>query len=333
MIKLWQKYMRPEDAGGGGGGAVDRGDDFTPTPDESEAKPAPSAEDQAAAAALEAERAAKTAAEAKPKAEGDPETDADGKPKAKDTRVPLSRHKEILDAERARREAVETELAKYRQGAQVAEVNTEITAAENELAELEKSYAKLLEDGKVSEATAVMTKIRRTERTIIEKSSQMREAAAEARAVERARYDITVSRLEEQYPFLNVDSPDFDKDKTGEVLELKEAYQLKGYTPTAALQKAVRLLVPPETKAQEQVLDTEPRVNAAAVEAARKTAAKAATADAVAATPASAAKVGLDSPAAGGGAVTAKDILKMPYKDFAALDETTLARARGDVVA
>jgi len=73
-------------------------------------------------------------------------------------------------------------------------------------------------------------------------------------------------------------------------------------------------------------------VDAAAVEAARKKAAVEKTAETVGKTPASAAKVGANSDAAGGGAVTAKDAMKMTYKDFAALDEATLATMRGDVL-
>jgi hypothetical protein len=323
------------------GEVIDRGDDFTPTNDAEIVdaklgKPAvPTAADEAAAAALTAEKAAETAAaEAAAAAkEGEtPKAGEEGKAKPKDTRLPLARHQEILDKERERRAAVETELAQYKQGGKIADVGAEITAAETNLIALEATYAKHLTDGEHEKAAALMAQIRRTERAIIEKSSAVREQAAEARAVERVRYDTTVERLEAQFPQLNVEHEDFDKAKTAEVLELKEAFQTKGYTPSAALQKAVKLIMPPETKKQEAALETEARVDPKEVEKARKAAAVEKTAAAVAATPANAAKVGANSDAGGGGAVTAKDVIKMSFKDFSALDETTLARMRGDVI-
>lgn len=328
---------------------VDRGDDFTPTLDDPTTDP--KVEPKADPVAPKDEPTGDTTTTADPKTvakdglaagtptegegEGEGDPSGDDKPKGgkKDTRLPLARHEEILARERARREAVETELAKYQKGQQVADLNADITKAEEKLVELEKKYAKQVADGQIDEAAATMALIRRTERGISEQTAQMREAAAEARAVERVRYDMTVERLEEQYPGLNPDSPEFNKEKTAEVLELKEAYQLKGYTPSAALQKAVKLLMPPMTVAQEKAVEVTPRVDAQAVAAARKAAAVEKTAEAVSKTPANvAATTGLNSDAKGGGALTAKDVIKMSAKDFAALDQATLSKMRGDLI-
>lgn len=312
--------------------APDRGDDFTPTgPDAPAVDPADQAAADALAAQIEAEKAEKEA-KAGEKDEKDEKDEKGGKPKPKDTRIPLARHEEVLNKERERRAAVETELAQYKQGKQVADLGKEITAAETALQALETTYAKQLADGEIDKAAKTMTEIRRAERDINARTAEANLAAAEARAVERVRYDTTVERLEEQYPALNPDHDDFDKTKTGEVIELKEAYQLKGYPPSAALQKAVKLLMPPVTKAQERAVEVEPRVDAAAVEAARKAAAVAKTAEAVGKTPASLGKTGLDSDRAGGGLTSAKDVLKMPYNEFVKLDEATLARLRGDEI-
>lgn len=314
---------------------LDRGDTFVPDGPDAVA-PIIDAADAAAAAALEAtiaaEKAAKEAAKVDDPKTDDPKTDDEAKAKAKDSRIPAARHKEILDKERARREALETELAQYKQGGKVAELGVEITEAETKLVGLEATYAKQLTDGEAEKAAKTMTEIRRTERAINERAAEVRETAAEARAVERVRYDTTVERLEEQFPQLNVDHEDFDKVKTGEVLELKEAYQMKGYTPSQALQKAVKLIMPPATKAQEKAVEVEARVDPKEVEKARKAAAVAKTAEAVGKTPANTGKVGFNSDTAGGGAVTAADALKMPYNDFIKLDETTLAKMRGDLI-
>lgn len=341
-LKKFLRFMRPADAdGGAGGGTIDRGDDFVPTDDDAVADEATKKAADDAAAAIIADQAAKDAKKSALKTDAVDDatlTDeekaaaAEKAAKGKDTRIPAARHKEILDKERERRTALETELAQYKQGGKIADVNAEITEAESKLVGLEKAYAKQLTDGETDKAAATMTDIRRLERSINNKSAELRETAAVARAVETARYDTTVERLEAQFPALNVDHEDFDKAKTGEVLELKEAYQLKGYTPSAALQKAVRLIMPPETKKQEAALDTEARVDPKKVEAERKAAAVAKTADAIDKTPANAGSVGKAHDELGGGAVTAKDIMKMPYKDFIKLDEDMLARARGDVL-
>lgn len=47
--------------------------------------------------------------------------------------------------------------------------------------------------------------------------------------------------------------------------------------------------------------------------------------------PASLAKAGMDSDK-DGGSVSAKDVLKMSFKDFSALSDETLAKMRGDVL-
>lgn len=313
----------------------DRGDDWTPTDEATDAAAAAAAAtaEAAAAATKEADALAALAAKGEPKTlpEGtEPEViETEGKPKAKDTRLPLARHEEILNRERERRAAVELELAKFQKGTVVADLGKDITEAETVMLALTEEYNKFIVDGDMAKAAEAMTRIRRTERAISEKTSEARIAESEARAVERVRYDMVVERLEDEYPVLNPDHADFDKVITGEILELREAYQLKGYTPGAALQKAVKLIIPPKTVAQTSATEVTPRVDAEAVKAARKAAAVATTADALARTPASTAKTGLNSDAAGG-SISAKDVIKMSYKDFAALDETTLASMRGD---
>jgi hypothetical protein len=341
-------YRAPD--GDSGSGGDDRGDNWTPTEGVDDAaaalvkpvvavvddEPPPKAEKPAAkttlaAVADDADADAEAAADAAQAAQ-DVADEAAGKPKRKENRLPLSRVNEMIAKEREARAGVEAELAKYKQGATVADVNAAITATETKLVELEKTYAQHVVDGAADKAAAVMTEIRRTERAINEKSSELRETAAVARAVESVRYGTTVERLEATYPALNEDHADYDKGKAGEVVELMNAYKTQGYAPSAALQKAVKLIMPPVTKAQEAATEVEARVDPKAVEAARKAAAVVKTAETIAKTPASAAKTGLDSDKSGGGALSAKEAIKMSHKDFSALNDETLATMRGDVL-
>lgn len=327
MFKRFYTLQNSE-VGAAGGGSVDRGDNLEPevkgpTAEETAAAEAAAAE-EAAAAALAAEIEAKE----KQKEEGEGEEDT----KKKDSRIPASRHKEILEKEREKRTAVEQELAKYKQGGVIADVNAEITSLENSVATMEKEYAQLLTDGEIDKATAKMGEIRKAERAMAEAKSDLKIQAAEIRNTERARYNITLERIEAAYPTLNPDHDDFDEEIMDEVVELKDAYQLKGFTPTQALQKAVKLLVEPRTTKQEIATSSEPRVPGKDKGAERKAEAVAKTVKAVGATPPSLDKVGMDSNKAGGGALDAKAVMNMSQKEFAALNPETLALMRGDTI-
>lgn len=322
---LFRRFHRPEDeASGGGGTAPDRGD-FLPDPDAKDIDPeAPDTElkDDPAVKKLADELADE--ADPEPKGEDAP------KDKKKDSRIPLSRHEAVLQKEREKRADLERQLAQYQNGKQVADLNEEITKLEDTVVGLEKEYAKLLTDGEIDKATEVMAKIRKTERQMNESRSDMKIQAAEARATERARYNVALERIEIAFPELNPDHESYSEDTMAEVVELKEAYQLKGLTPTAALQKAVKLLVEPRTSRQEIATSATPRVGAKDVAAERKKDAAVRTADALEKTPPSLTKSGLNSDRMGGGAVDAAAVMKMSQKEFASLSEATLAKMRGD---
>lgn len=346
LLRAFLWALSPGIVEAGGGGAVDRGDDFTPTGPDAIDPPGGDATDPAAAeAALAAETAAAEAAAAKkakpaaPPADPEPEPDAD--PEAapakgkKDTRIPLARHEALLTKERETNAALVAQLAQYQQGAKVAALNTDLTAADTKIVGLEKEYAKLLADGEVDKAVAVMADIRRTEREASEARSDMKIAAAQAVAIETTRYRMSLERIEAAFPVLNEDHDDFDAELAGDVADLKTTYERKGMTPTDALQKAVKKLIPAETTKQADATTVAPRVTAAdaaaAVAAERKKEAVAKALAATGKTPPSTAKVGVDSDK-DGGTISAKDVLKMNFKDFSALNEETLSRMRGDIL-
>jgi len=317
------------DMGGTGSGAEDRGDDFVPTEDDDTPAPAPKSEAPAPSDEDDIDPE-------DPDADVKAEDEKKDEPKKKDARIPLSRHKDLLEKERAKRAELEQKLAQYQQGSQVAQLNENITATEGEILKLEKEYATLLADGEVDKATAAMAKIRSLERQMSEAKSDMKIAAAEARATERARYNIVLERIEAAYPELNPDSDAYDEDLMSDVADLKASYESRrNMTPTAAMQKAVEKLLGTLTKSQEKAIDTTPRVSEKDVArekaAERKKEAVARTAEAVGKQPPSTTKVGMDSDKAGvAGGLSAKDVMKMSQADFAKLSEADLARMRGD---
>jgi hypothetical protein len=368
---ILNRYMAPAGAEGGeqgggeqgGGETVDRGDDFTPTDDDAapKGKEASKGKDEADPddeAAKELKAAAKRGDDAKKGlraagaeegegGEGDEEGEGDDEDEAakkarKDSRIPAKRHTELLNKERAKRAELEKRLAQYEQGGKVAESNTKIAEAETKLTTLEKAYSDLLADGKHAEAAAKMGEIRKLERSIIEEKAEMRTAAATAQAVETVRYNTTLERVEEAYPELNPDHDDFDEDKSKEVIDLMQGLQARGKTPADALQKAVKYVMgAPKTAAQKTATEVTARVDKeeaadlaakTAKAAERKEAAVKKAAEATGKQPPNAAKIGADSDKAGGG-MDAKSVVKMSHEEFSKLDEATLSRMRGDVLA
>lgn len=325
LKRMLSPYMAPVGDADGGGGVADRGDDFTPMDD-----------------AGEAAGKADVKAVDEPKADADDADDADdldpedpdavddkAKPK-KDSRIPLSRHKDILAKEREARTAAEAKLAQYEKGQQVAAISEDITKLEDDVLAMEKDYLKHLADGEVDKAAETMTKIRKTERQINEAKSDFKLQASIAQTTEQIRYDDALGRIEEAYPVLNEDSDDFDKEKLLEVVEMKVFYEnMRNMTPTKALQAAVRKILGTEGTAQEKVTTVTPKVDAKDVASQRRKAAVAKALDATGKTPASTTKVGMDSNKAGG-ALNASDVMKMSQEEFKKLPDDVLARMRGD---
>lgn len=254
---------------------------------------------------------------------------AEKEEKKREARIPESRHKAILEKEREKRAELERQLAKYQQGGQIADMNAELTAAENAILDMEREHARLLSDGEIDKAAALMQRIRHTERAITETKGDLKIQAAEIRATERARYHTALERVEAAFPTLNPDHDSFDADLSDEVLDLMEAYKLKGYTPTVSLQKAVKALVEPRTTKQELATSVAPRVSEKDVAAERKAAAVGKTRDAVAKTPPRLHGTGVDSEKMGT-SLSAQDVIKMSQSEFAKLSPEVLARLRGD---
>ncbi len=258
-----------------------------------------------------------------------PEKDMDADEHKKDTRIPLARHKEILEKERAQRADLETRLAQYEKGNKVAVFNEDITALEGEIDKLDTAYLKLLGDGELDKAAETQRRMRAMERQAAEAKSDMKVAAAVAQATESARYNVVLERIEKAYPVLDPDGDEYDELVMKRVVKMHNANQRAGMPPAASLQDAVTFVLgDPDTKAQERALNVAPRVGKEDVAAERKKLAVGKAIDANRRTPPSANRVGMDSDKAGN--LTSKDIMKMSQDDFSKLPEDVLARMRGD---
>lgn len=331
--------MYADDVDGGGGAAeVDRGDTLSAGAPDTAASDAAAAD---AAAEAEAIRAAAEAAggtlaggaEVDEVVEGETAEQTAARKATGKGMIPVERHSAILAKAREERDAAVAALAQQQKGREVAAVNADITKIEGDITTKETEYNEALVAGEVEKASKIMREIRAMERNMGDMKADMKAAIAESNAIERVRYDTVVERLEEAYPALNPDHDEYDKAQVGEVMELQRAYRVTGLTAAAALQKAVKLLMKPATAKQEDAATVTPRVDAAAVAAAKRTeeATKKAL-DANKRTPPDAAKVGLDSDKLGGGVLTADAVMKMDQGKFAKIDEETLSRLRGDTI-
>ena len=282
--------------------------------------------------AVELEKEIEKDAEKEAEKEADPKAEKDSK---KDSRIPLSRHEAVLNKERDKRADLERQLAQYQNGKQVADVNTQITAAEDAIAKMDAQYDTLITDGELAKAADLKQQIRRAERDMNEAKSDMKIHAAEIRATERARYNTSLERIESAYPELNEDHEEFDQDLMAEVVELKDAYQMKGFTPTVALQKAVKALVEPRTTRQEMATSAKPQVSEKDVAAERKKDAVAKVEKATRTSPPNLNRSGVDSDKMGAGSTEAQAVMNMTqaeFKKFADSNPEALARARGDIL-
>lgn len=333
------RLMKPagDDMGdaGAGGAAVDRGDTLAP-PD------APDAQAQAdAAAEAERIRAEEEAAAAAAAGAGAEQTDeekaaaaAAADDKKKPAMIPVDRHKAMLDKAREERDAALAQVQAIANAKKAEATNDEIATLEASIIEKEEAYNKALVDGDTKTATALMRDIRAIERTVTESRAEMKAQIATAQAVETIRYNTVVERLEASYPVLNPDHEDFDKEKIQDVMDLAGTYQARGMPMSDALQKSVKTLLGAASGAQKTAVDTTPRVTTAEAEAAAaaKEAATKKALDAEKRQPPNPAKIGVDSDKKGGGLISAEDVMKMSQDKFAALNEETLARLRGDSV-
>ena len=341
------RLMKPAEEGESGASAADRGDDFVPTAEHlaaaAKAGTATVEELEEAAAkiglkvpATAPAKAAAKADEEDPEEDDEEEEDAPVKPAKKDDRLPRSRHEAILAAERAKREAAEREVASLREGKIIAKTNEQIAELETKVASLETQYAEAMAEGETKKAAALMKDIRQSERTIIEQKAEFRSQLATAQAVESIRFETTCDRIETAFPQLKEGSPEFDPEIAADVVELRDAYILKGYSASDAIQRAVDKLIKPTTAKQEAAVNVTPRVDADVAAAAakkleRETAARKKNAATANAQPPALATAGANSDEAGG-VLSASKIIKLPFSEFSKVGEEDLARARGDIL-
>ena len=241
--------------------------------------------------------------------------------------IPTSRHKQILESERAGREAAERKLAELQAQLKQVDRNADTEKLEAEIVGLEKQHSKLLMDGDHEAAADLMTQIRLKERTIAIQGATHLSAQAKNEAREEIRMDAAIESLETTYDVLNPASEGFDQDLVDFVLSTQQSLMVsERLSPSAALIKAAQKVMNKLGSRTEP--DAGKGLAAGKVAQDRKQEQVVKNVDAAKRQPPSMKESGIDSDKAG---ITGKvDYTRLTADERAALPAATRARLRGD---
>jgi len=107
----------------------------------------------------------------------------------------------------------------------------------------EVEYQNMVLDGETDKAVGLRREIRKAERATLEfeMRAEMNQTVSQDRQMNALQQ--AANAMEEAYPVFSRDSEDYSEDMTNEVVELRDAFILKGYEAVDALSKAVRYVV------------------------------------------------------------------------------------------
>ena len=234
--------------------------------------------------------------------------------------VPKARLDEVLNKQKALQKQIDDMKAAQ---APAAEAPEEFDFGAKEL-----EYQNLLLDGEAEKAAQLRADIRQAERVQIEYEMTQKMSDTVSNNHQATALQQAATTLEAEFPMFDQRSSQYDEAMTQEVIELRDAFIIKGENPVAALSKAAKFVI-----SENGLVDTAPALGS--------TTAPAANQDEVAKKRAQVSKK-LSAASAqppemqGEGTATrtdkALDVSNMTEDEFAALPEATLKRLRGDIM-
>lgn len=168
--------------------------------------------------------------------EAEPVEEAPETVEEKEPMIPKSRFDEVLQKQKALQKKLDEALAP-----QIEDVKE---APEYDFDAKEAEYASLLMEGENEKAIQLRNEIRSAEKQQMMYEMQAKMGQTVTQNQELVDLQTKAQQLESIFPELNQADPNFNQDKTNEVLELRDAYMSQGYTGADALQKAVDLIMP-----------------------------------------------------------------------------------------
>lgn len=320
-----------DEGGAGGAGGGDRGDSYTPeTPVKAEGTGDGDDNDENGA-----DDDLKTAMGDKEDQPRDDKGKFAKKEKGEDDepRIPKSRYDEQIRKEREARELAERKLAEIEQQRQQVARGADITKLEEQVRELRTQERKALISGDDEKAAQLSEQADRLNRQIAIEQTRDMTAAAKEQAREEIRMELTIERIETEYPQLDEKSEEFDQELTDDVLDKQRGYmERERLSPSQALLKAVKYVMSRTKPVTEEKQEAEKGgLSRADKGTDRKEAAVAKNLDAANRQPASTKKAGADSDKHGQTAPT-PEAEQLTYEEFSALPDSTKAKMRGDFV-
>jgi len=251
--------------------------------------------------------------------EAEPESIADEKP-AKKPMVPKARLDEVLAKQKALQKQLD-EINAANEKAEEAPESYDFDAKEVE-------YQNMVLDGETDKAVALRREIRKAEREQLE--YEMRQEMSQTVNQDRQMTALqqAANAMEDAYPVFDSNSEVFDQDITNEVVELRDAFIMKGYEAVDALSKAVKYVV--KDHDLDQVQESAPSLAGKAQksdELAKKRAQVSKKLKAAEAQPPE-----LPGESSSNHGEKGIDLSTLTEDEFAALPEATLKRLRGDII-
>ena len=242
------------------------------------------------------------------------------KPAKKGPMVPKSRLDEVLAKQKVLQKQLD-EINAANEKAEEAPESYDFDAKEVE-------YQNMVLDGETEKAVALRREIRQAERAQLE--YEMRQEMSQTVSQDRQMTALqqAASAMEEAYPVFDRNSESFSEEMTNEVVELRDAFIMKGYEAVDALSKAVKYVVKDHDLDQPQ--ESAPSLAGKAQktdELAKKRAQVSKKLKAAEAQPPE--LPGESSSTHGEKAI---DLSTMTEEEFEALPEATLKRLRGDIL-
>jgi hypothetical protein len=239
---------------------------------------------------------------------------------AKKPMVPKARLDEVLAKQKALQKQLD-EINAANEKAEEAPESYDFDAKEVE-------YQNMVLDGETDKAVALRREIRKAEREQLE--YEMRQEMSQTVNQDRQMTALqqAANAMEDAYPVFDRNSDDFNEDMTNEVVELRDAFMMKGYEAVDALSKAVKYVVKDHDLDQAQ--ESAPSLAGKAQksdELAKKRAQVSKKLKAAEAQPPE-----LPGESSSNHGEKGLDLSTMTEEEFDALPEATLRRLRGDIL-
>ena len=239
---------------------------------------------------------------------------------AKKPMVPKARLDEVLAKQKALQKQLD-EINAANEKAEEAPESYDFDAKEVE-------YQNMVLDGETDKAVALRREIRKAEREQLE--YEMRQEMSQTVNQDRQMTALqqAANAMEDAYPVFDRNSDDFNEDMTNEVIELRDAFMMKGYEAVDALSKAVKYVV--KDHDLDQVQESAPSLAGKAQksdELAKKRAQVSKKLKAAEAQPPE-----LPGESSSNHGEKGLDLSTMTEEEFDALPEATLKRLRGDIL-